>query len=157
MALAHAQRGRGVCAAPACRTQAPGRLAPGQAAVVVHRCAWSSDPGQSVSFYAGAKRLSEAQRPTPQGGQRWHVAAMRGILRSPLSMGMAYRGRTRPAPARRRQSALEPVGPGQSRPPTATEAWMAVPVPAIMSAATFEAAPRRLDRQVPMARRHTTT
>lgn len=34
---------------------------------------------------------------------------------------------------------------------------MAVPVPAILSEETFAAAQRRLDRHVPMARRHNTT
>ncbi len=56
---------------------------PVQAAVVAHMFAWYTDPGQSVSFYAVAKRLSDAQIPPPRGGKRWHVASIRGILRSP--------------------------------------------------------------------------
>lgn len=48
------------------------------------------------------------------------------------------------------------MGPGQSQQPTAAEEWMAVPVPAIMSQETFEAAPSRLDRNVHMARRNNT-
>jgi site-specific DNA recombinase len=104
-----------------------------------------------------AKRLSDAHLPTPRGGKRWKVASIRGILRSPTSMGVASSGRPRPAPARRRTSALQPVGPGQSQQPTAAEEWMAVPVPAIMSQETFEAAQSRLDRHMQMARRHNTT
>jgi site-specific DNA recombinase len=119
--------------------------------------AWYPDPGPSVSFYEGAKRLSDAQMPTPRGGKRWHVASMRGILRAPTYPGVAYSGRTRPALARRRQSALQPGGPGQRQQPTAAEEWMAVPVPAIMSQETFEAAQSRLDRHGQMARRHHTT
>jgi site-specific DNA recombinase len=141
------------------RPRAPSRvrLDPVQAAVVAPRFAWYTDPGQTPSLYQGAQRLSEAQMPTPQGGNRWHVASVRGILRSPPSTGVAYRGRTRPAPARRRQSALPPVGPGQSPQPAPAEEWIAVPVPALLSEETFEAAQHRLDRNVHLARRNNTT
>ena len=63
-------------------------------------------------------------------------------------MGVAYSGRTRPAPARRRKSAPQPVGPGQSQQPTTAEEWIAVPVPTIISQETFEATQSRLDRNV---------
>src|SRR5215475_11100543 len=133
------------------------QLDPVQAAVVAQMFAWYTDPGQAVSLYAVAKRLSDAHIPPPRGGKRWNVASIRGILRSPTYMGVAYSGRTRPAPARRRKSALQPVGPGESQRPTAAEEWIAVPVPAIISQETFEAAQSRLDRNVQMARRHNTT
>jgi site-specific DNA recombinase len=133
------------------------RLDPVQAAVVEQMFAWYTDPGQTPSLYQVAKRLSEAQIPTPRGGTRWNVASVRGILRSPIYMGVAYSGRTRPAPARRRKSALQPVGPGQSQQPAPAEEWIAVPVPALISEETFEAAQHRLDRNVQMARRNNTT
>ena len=133
------------------------QIDPVQAAIVAQMFAWYTDPGQSVSLYAVAKRLSDAQIPTPKGGKRWNVASIRGILRSPTYMGVAYSGRTRPAPARRRKSALQPVGPGQSQQSTAAEEWIAVPVPAIIDVETFEAAQSRLDRNVQMARRNNTT
>ena len=133
------------------------QLDPVQAAVVAQMFAWYTDPGQAVSLYAVAKRLSDAQIPPPRGGKRWNVASIRGILRSPTYMGVAYSGRTRPAPARRRKSALQPVGPGESQQPTPVEEWIAVPVPAIISQETFEAAQSRLDRNVQMARRNNTT
>jgi site-specific DNA recombinase len=133
------------------------QMDPVQAAVVAQMFAWYPDPGQAVSFYAVAQRLSDAHIPTPRGGKRWKVASIRGILRSPTSRGVAYSGRTRPAPARRRKSALQPVGPGQSPQPTTAEEWMAVPVPAIISQETFEAAQSRVDRNVQMARRNNTT
>jgi len=119
--------------------------------------AWYTDPGQTPSLSQVAKRLSEAQIPTPRGGKRWNVASVRGMLRSPTYTGVAYSGRTRPAPARQRQSALQPVGPGQSQQPAPAEEWMAVPVPALISEETFEAAQHRLDRHVHMARRNNTT
>ena len=133
------------------------RLDPVQAAVVEHMLAWYTDVGQAPSLSQVAKRLSAAQIPTPRGGKRWNGASVRGLLRSPTSTGVAYSGRPRPAPARRRTSALQPVGAGQSAQPAPAEEWIAVPVPAIISEATCEAAQRRLDRNVPMARRHNTT
>src|SRR2546429_8770743 len=95
--------------------------------------------------------------PAPMGGKRWNGASVRGMLRSPPYTGVAYSGRPRPAPARRRKSALQPVGAGQSQQPAPAEEWIAVPVPAIISAETFEAAQYRLDRNVQMARRNNTT
>ena len=133
------------------------RIDPVQAAVVEQMFAWYTDPGQTPSLDEVAKRLSEAQIPTPRGGKRWHVASVRGMLRSPTYTGVAYSGRSRPAPARRRKSALQPVGPGPSQQPAPTEEWMAVPVPALISDETFEAAQHRLDRHVQMARRNNTT
>src|SRR5215510_10747306 len=133
------------------------RIDPVQAAVVEHMFAWYTDPGQTPSLDEVAQRLSEAQIPTPRGGKRWNVASVRGILRSPTYTGVAYSGRSRPAPARRRKSALQPVGPGQSQKPAPTEEWIAVPVPALISDETFEAAQHRLDRNVQMARRNNTT
>ena len=133
------------------------RIDPVQAAVVEQLVAWYTDPGQTPSLYQVAKRLSEAQIPTPRGGQRWNVTSVRGILRSPTSTGVAYSGRTRPTPARQRKSALQPVGPGQSQQPAPAEEWIAVPVPALISEETFQAAQHRLDRNVQMARRHNTT
>jgi site-specific DNA recombinase len=141
------------------RPRAPSRVRidPVQAAVVEQMFAWYTDPGQTPSLYPVAKRLSEAQIPTPRGGKRWHGASVRGILRSPIYTGVAYSGRSRPAPARRRKSALQPVRPGQSQQPAPTEEWMAVPVPALISDETFEAAQHRLERNVQMARRNNTT
>jgi len=133
------------------------RLDPVQAAVVEHMFAWYTDTGQAPSLYQVAKRLSDAHIPTPRGGTRWNVASVRGILRSPTYTGVAYSGRTRPAPARRRKSALQPVGPGQSQQPAPAEEWMAVPVPAMISEETFDAAQHRLHRNVQMARRNNTT
>ena len=133
------------------------QIAPVQAAVVEQMFAWYSDPGQPISLYEVAKRLSDAQIPTPQGGKRWNVASVRGILRSAAYMGVAYSGRTHPVAARRRKSALQPVGSGQSVQPSPKEEWIAVPVPAIISQETFEAVQQRLDRNVQMARRNNTT
>lgn len=132
------------------------QIDPVQAAVVEQMFAWYSDPSEPMSLYEVAKRLSDAKMPTPRGGKRWNVASVRGILRSPAYMGLAYSGRTHPVPARRRKSALQPVGSGQSVQPSPQEEWIAVPVPAMISQETFEAVQQRLDRNVQMARRNNT-
>jgi site-specific DNA recombinase len=139
------------------RDASRGRLDPVQAAGVEHMFAWDTDPGQAPSVSQVAKRLSEARLPTPRGGTRWHVAAVRGMLRSPTSTGVASSGRTRLAPARWRTSALQPVGPGQSQQPAPVEEWMAVPGPAMIREEPFEAAQDRWHRNVHMARRNNTT
>jgi hypothetical protein len=54
---------------------------------------------------------------TPTGKPRWNAASVRGILRNPAYTGRALTNRTRVVPARRRKSALLPVGPGQSHAP----------------------------------------
>jgi site-specific DNA recombinase len=133
------------------------RIDPVKAAVVTQIFAWYSEPQTPVSLYSVAKRLSDAQVPTPTGKPRWNVASVRGILRSPAYAGTAYSGRTRPAPARHRKSALRPVGPGESQQPAPPEEWIAVPVPAIVSQDTFEAAQARLNRNIQLARRNNTT
>ena len=132
------------------------RIDPVKAAVVTQIFAWYTDPRIPVSLYWVAKRLSDEQIPTPSGKARWNVASVRGVLRSPAYAGTAYWGRTRPAPARARKSALQPVGPGESHQPAPPEEWLAIPVPAIVSQDTFDAAQARLDRNSQFARRNNT-
>jgi site-specific DNA recombinase len=140
------------------RPRAPSRLRldPVKAAVVEQIFAWYTDVQAQTSLYMVAKRLSDQQIPTPTGGARWHVASIRGILRDPAYAGTTYSGRTHPAPARQRKSALQPVGPGTSTRPAPPEDWIAIPVPAIVNQETFAAAQLRLDRNKQMARRNNT-
>jgi site-specific DNA recombinase len=132
-------------------------LDPVKAAVITQIFAWYTDPRTPATLYSVAKRLTDDHIPTPRGGPRWNVASVRGILRSPVYAGTAYSERTRPVPARLRQSALRPVGPGHSHRPAPPEEWMAIPVPAIISEETFAAAQAHLSRNTHMARRHNTT
>ena len=74
------------------------RLDPVQAAVVEQIFVWYTDVSQSPSLYQVAKRLSEAQIPTPRGGKRWNVASVRGILRSPAYTGGRLQGPEPPCP-----------------------------------------------------------
>src|SRR5882724_1565608 len=132
------------------------RLDPVKAAVITQICAWYTDPQTPATLDRVAKRLTDDHIPTPRGGPRGHVASVRGILRSPVYTGTAYSERTRPVPARIRQSALRPVGPGHSHRPTPPEEWIAIPVPAIINQETFAAAQARLARNTQMARRNNT-
>ena len=132
------------------------RLDPVKAAVITQIFAWYTDPQTPATLYSVAKRLTDDHIPTPRGGPRWNVASVRGILRSPVYAGTAYSERTRPVPARIRQSALRPVGPGHSHRPAPSEGWIAIRVPAIISEETFAAAQARLSRNTQMARRHNT-
>jgi site-specific DNA recombinase len=132
------------------------RLDPVKAAIVQQIFAWYTDPQTPTSLYMVAKRLSDDHIPTPTGSPRWNVASIRGILRSSAYTGLAYSGRTHPAPARRRKSALQPVGPGESHQPAPAEEWIAIAVPAIVSQETFDLAQARLDQNKQLARRNNT-
>jgi site-specific DNA recombinase len=140
------------------RPRDPRRLQvdPVKAAVITQMFAWYTDPQTPATLYGIAKRLTDAQIPTPRGGPRWNVASVRGILRSPVYTGTAYSERTRPVPARMRQSALRPVGPGHSHRSAPPDEWIAIPVPAIVSQETFAAAQARLARNRQLARRNNT-
>jgi site-specific DNA recombinase len=133
------------------------RLDPVKAAIVQQIFAWYTDPQSPASLYMVAKRLSDDQIPTPTGKLRWNVASIRGILRSQAYVGRACTGRTHCVPARRRKSALLPVGSGQSQRPAPAEEWFAIAVPAIVSQETFDLAQARLDQNKQMARRNNTT
>jgi len=133
------------------------RLDPVKAAVVEQIFAWYTDPREPATLYRVAKRLSDNHIPTPHGGTRWNVATIRQLLRNPAYAGTTYSGRTRPALAQRRKSALQPVGRGESTRPAPIDEWIAIPVPAIVSQETFEAAQARLGQNKQMARRNNTT
>ena len=116
-----------------------------------------TDPLMPASLYQVAKQLSDAGIPTPTGQVRWNVATIRGILRSPVYIGQAASGRTRPVAARQRKSALQSVGPGVSQRPTPPEEWISIAVPALVSQEQFELAQVCLNQNKQFARRNNTT
>lgn len=130
------------------------RLDPVKAAIVEQIFAWYTDPTEPATLYCVAKRLSDSQIPPPRGGARWNACSVRCILRDPAYMGTAYSGRTHQVSARRRKSALLPIGPGESQQPTAPETWIAISVPAIVSQEIFDAAQDRLARNQQTAPRN---
>ena len=114
---------------------------------------WYLEPQATV--YRLAKRLTDLGVATPTGKPRWNAASVRGILRNPAYAGRAQTNRTRVVPARRRKSALLPVGPGDSHAPRPPEDWIAVPVPAIVSEETFARVQAKLDTNQQSAARNT--
>jgi site-specific DNA recombinase len=129
------------------------RVEPSEAVLVAQLFDWYLEPQATV--YQLAKRLTDLGVATPTGKPRWNAASVRGILRNPAYTGRALTNRTRVAPARRRKSALLPVGPGESHAPRPAEDWIAVPVPAILSEETFARVQAKLDTNQQTAARNT--
>jgi site-specific DNA recombinase len=129
------------------------RVEPGEAVLVAQLFDWYLEPQATV--YRLAKRLTDLGVATPTGRPRWNAASVRGVLRNPAYAGRALTNRTRVAPARRRKSALLPVGPGESHAPRPAEDWIAVPVPAILSEETFARVQAKLDTNQQTAARNT--
>ena len=130
------------------------RIDVAQAAVIEQIFAWYTQPDQRLSLYEVAKRLSDSHIPTPQGAVRWNVSSVRGILRNPAYTGIAYSGRTCEVAARRRKSALLPVGQGNSHRPAPLEQWIPISVAPIITQETFDVAQARLDQNKQMSRRN---
>src|SRR6266480_3554479 len=119
------------------------RVEGAEAVLVAQLFDWYLEPQATVRRLA--TRLTGLGVPTPRGKPRWNVASVRGILRNPAYAGRALTNRTQVAPARRRKSALLPVGPGDSHAPRPQEDWIAVAVPAIVSEQTFAQVQAKLD------------
>ena len=132
------------------------RLDPVTAAGVTQIFAWYTDPQTSKPLYGVAKQRSDVPVPTPMGNPRWHASSVRGLLCHPVSTGIAQSGKSRPVPARTRKSALRPVGSGLSHRPTPPEDWRPIPVPALISQETCEAAQARLAQNSHRACRNNT-
>src|SRR6266567_1330056 len=135
------------------RDPAAVRVEPGEAALVAQLFDWYLEPRATV--YRLARRLTDLGVATPTGKPRWNAASVRGILRNPAYTGRALTNRTRVVPARRRKSALLPVGPGQSHAPRPEQDWIAVPVPQIVSEETFAQVQAKLDTNQRTALRNT--
>jgi site-specific DNA recombinase len=129
------------------------RVEPGEAVLVAQLFDWYLQPQATV--YRLARRLTDLGVATPTGKPRWNAASVRGILRNPAYTGRALTNRTRVVPARRRKSALLPVGPGQSHAPRPEQDWIAVPVPQIVSEETFAQVQAKLDTNQRTALRNT--
>jgi site-specific DNA recombinase len=129
------------------------RVERAEAVLVAQLFDWYLEPQATV--YQLAKRLTDLGVPTPTGKPRWNAASVRGILRNPAYAGRAQTNRTRVVPARRRKSALLPVGPGDSHTPRPPEDWIAVAVPQIVSEETFARVQAKLDTNQQTAARNT--
>jgi hypothetical protein len=92
----------------------------------------------------------------PTGKSIWRASTVRQLLTNPAYKGQAASGRLRTTPARRRKSALEPVGRGVSTRAHPPEEWIIVPVPALVATEQFDLVQRRLAANQQSARRSTT-
>ncbi|HEY8598823.1 MAG TPA: recombinase family protein [Thermomicrobiales bacterium] len=127
-----------------------------RAAVVRQVFAWYVEDG--LTLHAIAQRLTAAGTPTATGQARWGPTSVGGILRNTAYRGTAYGNRERRVPARRRYplSGREPRrAGGVSAQPRPEETWIAVPVPAIVTADQFAAARERLARNRAWSPRNT--
>jgi site-specific DNA recombinase len=129
------------------------RVERAEAVLVAQLFDWYLEPQATV--YRLAKRLTDLHVATPTGKPCWNAASVRGILRNPAYAGRALTNRTRVVPARRRKSALLPVGPGESHAPRPQEDWIAVPVPQIVTEETFARVQAKLDTNQQTAARNT--
>ena len=113
-----------------------------EAAVVAEMFDWYLEPG--TTLYGVAKRLTDLGLPTPTGKQRWNVSTVRGILTNSAYTGTTHANRSRPVPAKRRKSALQPVGPGKGRALRPEEEWIPIYVPAVVTQEVFDCVQAKL-------------
>ena len=125
------------------------------AAVVVQEL-FAAYAAGGVTLHALAAQLTSRGVPTPTGRPVWRSTTIRNLLTNPAYKGQAASGRLRTTPARRRKSALEPVGRGISTRTHPSEEWITVPVPALVTAEQFDLVARRLAANQRAARRSTT-
>src|ERR687887_1191330 len=125
------------------------------AAVVVQEL-FAAYAAGGVTLHALAARLTRGRVPTPTGKSIWRSTTIRNLLTNPAYKGQAASGRLRTHSARRRKSALEPVGRGVSTRAHPPQEWITVPVPALVTAEQFDLVARRLAANQRAARRSTT-
>ena len=114
---------------------------------------------QGWSINAIARWLNEAQVPTRTGTARWERSTVWGLLRNPAYAGHACYGKTTPHPRQRITRPLRQRGTWPSRNSANRERpredWIAIPVPALVSEATFALAQEQLERNKHFAPRRT--
>jgi site-specific DNA recombinase len=124
------------------------------AAVVQQLFAWYLEDGGTIRHVAA--RLTAAGITTPTGKTRWNGASVRDMLQNPAYTGTAYGNRTQTVPARRRQSALRPVGSGQSHRLRPATEWIPLSIPPIITEEVFDQVQQKIAQNPRLARRHNT-
>ena len=114
--------------------------------------------GQSMSSIA--RGLNGQQIPTHCRKGAWLSETVHGMLKNSAYQGRAYYGKTQPAPPSVRRTrparlkgAYAPRSPGKCRRPA--EEWIAIPVPALVSAETFALAQERMQLNKALSPRRT--
>ena len=117
------------------RDPASVRVDAAEAVVVQQVFAWYLEEG--AALYTVGKRLERAGALTPRGCSYWTGCTVRAILHDSTYTGVAYGNRYRSVAATSRRSPLLPVGPGKSYVLKPVEEWVAIAVPAIVSAEEY--------------------
>ncbi len=107
-----------------------------EAAIVTQMFDWYLEPG--TTLYGITKRLTDLGVPSPMGKLRWNVATVRSILRNHAYTGVAFANQLRIVPSKRRRSALEPIGKGESAVERPEEDWIPISVLAIVAQEVFD-------------------
>jgi site-specific DNA recombinase len=128
-----------------------------EAAVVRQIFTWYTEQGQSIN--AIARALNATQVPTRSGAARWERSTVWGLLRNPAYAGHACYGKTALRPRQRITRPLRQRGTWPSRTSANRERpradWIAIPVPALVSEATFALAQEQLEQNKQHAPRRT--
>jgi site-specific DNA recombinase len=111
-------------------------LDPVTSAIVQQIFAWYLEP--QATLYQVAKRLIDAQMPTPTGKARWSAATVRTLLRNPAYTGTTYGNCTRQVAAYQRKSSMAALGSGKSHVRRPVEDWIAISIPALIPQDVFD-------------------
>jgi site-specific DNA recombinase len=114
---------------------------------------------EKMSIGAITHHLNQAKIPTRKGQSLWKRSTVWGMLKNPAYKGTACYGKTEKAerqkitrPLRQKGGLLPRYHSRRTRP---KEEWIEIPVPAIVSAETFEYAHELLERNRQLSRRNT--
>ena len=128
-----------------------------QASVVRQVYGLYTEEGQSIG--AIVRWLNAQGIPTRKGNSLWERTTVWAMLRNPAYQGMACFGKTEKAERQKVTRLLRQRGGFSSRSSANKERprkeWIAIPVPAIVSAETFALAEERLQQNKIFASRHT--
>ena len=130
------------------------RVEAAEGAIVSELFARYVQPGQSLSSLS--THLKQLNVPTPTSKKRWSNGTLRRILTNPVYTGVVYAGRGRVQPAKRRRSALVPVGQRtMTSMPTSKDQWIVVGhIPALVTQESFEQVQAKLKTNQQFARRN---
>jgi site-specific DNA recombinase len=132
------------------------RVDPAQATIVGQMFEWYLEP--QATLYQVAQRLTQAGIPTPGGKERWNANSVRNLLHNTAYIGTAYANRINTIPAQRHRSALQaPDARGETEVERPKQDWIAVPVPVIVDALTFERVQDKLAHNQQTAARNNKT
>jgi site-specific DNA recombinase len=113
---------------------------------------------EDTSLFRLVNYLHDLRILAPKGDVYWNVATVRQILKNPVYTGQVYTGRTHPAKAQARRSAVRPTGKvGQSSLPAPNSDWILVAqIPAIVSQEVFAQVKAKLAHNQSFALRNNT-